>query len=126
MHSSAETARDQVARTIVALERSCLDAESALVERRWPDIDAAFKSQAALTDELTQLFAAAPETAPASDAKVAQRVRGILAYREDQLRRMRAYHDDVATRLHSIGKVNALSRSIGRGGPEARLLDLQY
>jgi hypothetical protein len=126
MRSSADTVREQVARTIVALERSCLDAESALVERRWPDVDAAFKAQTALTEELTRLFGEAPETAPASDAKVAQRVRGILAYREDQLRRLRAYHADVATRLESICKVNALSRSIGRRGPDARLLDLQY
>ena len=126
MPSSAETARERVAHAIVALERSCLDAEKALVERRWPDVDAAFKTQVALTAELARLFEGAPETAPPNDAKVAQRVRGILAYREDQLRRLRAYRADLATRLESIGKVNAFSRSIGRGGPDARLLDLQY
>ncbi|MBV9409845.1 MAG: hypothetical protein JO164_13540 [Candidatus Eremiobacteraeota bacterium] len=126
MPSSAEPARDTVVRTVIALERSCLDAESAFVERRWTDVDAAFERQAALTAQLAALFAASPETAPEQDAKVAQRVRGILAYREDQLRRMRAYRDDVGTRLDSIGKVNRFSRAIGRLQPTAHVLDEQY
>jgi hypothetical protein len=126
VHSSAEAARDAVVRAIIALERSCLDAESAFVERRWSDVEAAFGRQTALTGDLGHLFAAAPETAPANDAKVARRVHGILAYRDDQLRRMRAYHDDVAGRLRSIAKVKALSRSIGRRAAGGRLLDGQY
>ena len=126
MHSSAEAARDAVVRAIIALERSCLDAESAFVERRWPDVEAAFGRQTALTGDLGRLFASAPETAPANDARVARRVRGIHAYRDDQLRRMRAYRDDVATRLCSIGKVNALSRTIGRRTARGHLLDGQF
>jgi hypothetical protein len=124
--SSAEAARDAVVRAIIALERSCLDAESAFVERRWPDVEAAFGRQSALTADLSRLFAAAPETAPANDAKVARRVSGILAYRDDQLRRMRAYRDDVTTRLRSIGKVNALSRTLGRRAARSHVLDGQF
>ena len=126
MPSSAEPARDAVVRAIIALERSCLDAESAFVERRWADVEAAFDRQTALTGDLGKLFAAAPEASPANDAKVARRVRGILAYRDDQLRRMRAYRDDVGTRLRSIGKVNALSRTLGRRAARGHLLDGQY
>lgn len=125
VHSSADP-RDDVVRAIIALERSCLEAESAFVNRRWPDVEAAFSRQTALTDDLGRLFADAPEAAPANDAKVAKRIRGILAYRDDQLRRMCAYRDDVALRLRSIGKVNALSRSLGRRPAGARLLDGQY
>jgi hypothetical protein len=125
VYSSAD-ACDEVVRAIIALERSCLDAESAFAERRWPDVEAAFTRQTALTDDLGALFAGAPEAAPANDAKVARRIRGILAYRDDQLRRMCAYRDDVALRLRSIGKVNALSRSLGRRSTGARLLDGQY
>jgi hypothetical protein len=124
--SSAETARDAVARTIIALERACLDADAALVERRWPQLDAVLRAQAALESQLRALFVAAPETAPAADAKVEQRLRGILAYRDEQLRRLRAYHSDVALRLSSIGKVNALSRSLGKRVTSAQLLDAQY
>jgi hypothetical protein len=124
--SSAEAARDAVVRAIIALERSCLEAESAFVARRWPDVAAAFGRQTALTDDLRRLFAAAPETAPPNDAKVARRVRGILAYRDDQLRRMQDYRDGVAVRLRSIGKVNALSRTIGRRAAAGRLLDGQF
>ncbi|HEV3086619.1 MAG TPA: hypothetical protein VGX96_05265 [Candidatus Elarobacter sp.] len=126
MPSSAELARDEIARAIVALERSCLDADAALVERRWAGVDAAFAAQTALTEQLARLFDAAPAFAPANDPKVEQRVRGILAYRADQLRRLEAYSAEIAARLENIGKVNAFSRSIGRRGPAARLLDLQY
>ncbi|MBV8370303.1 MAG: hypothetical protein JO036_15460 [Candidatus Eremiobacteraeota bacterium] len=126
MPSSAERGREEIARTIAALERSCLDADAALVERRWAGVDAAFKTQTALTDLLARLFDAAPDAAPANDAKVARRVGRIIAYRADQLRRMQAYQASVGARLENIGKVNALSRSLGRRGPAAQLLDLQY
>ena len=113
-------------RTIIALERSCLDADAAIVERRWDDVGAALRAQGALTDELAALFAAAPHAAPDNDAKVAQRVRGILAYRDDQLRRLQAYRAEVGTRLNSIGRVNAFARSLGKRANSARLLDGQY
>ena len=122
----SEAARDDVVRTIIALERSCLDADGAIVERRWDDVSAAFGAQDTLTEELAALFAAAPHAAPDRDAKVAQRVRGILNYRDDQLRRLRAYHAEIGTRLRSIGQVNAFSRSLGKGANAARLLDGQY
>ena len=126
MPSSAETARDAVGRTIIALERACLDADAALVERRWPQFDAVLRAQATLESQLHALFVAVPETAPAADAKVERRLRGILAYRDEQLRRLRAYHSDVALRLSSIGKMNALSRSLGKRVSSAQLLDAQY
>ena len=126
MPSRADAARDGVARTIVALERSCLAADAAIVERRWDDVAAALRAQAALTEELAAVFEAAPHTAPDNDAKVATRVRGILAYRDDQLRRLRAYHAEVGTRLRSIGRVNAFARSLGKGAHAARVLDGQY
>lgn len=126
MPSSAEGARAEVARTIVALERACLQADAALVERRWSDVDAAFGAQAELTAELGRLFRIAPQLAPANDAKVAQRLRGILAYRDDQLRRLDAYREEIATRLASIGKVNAFARSLGKHATAARLYDGQY
>jgi hypothetical protein len=126
MPPSADTALDAVVQTIIALERSCLDADLALVEHRWPDFGAALTTQTELTTQLEELFQAAPHTAPPNDAKVAQRVHGILAYRDDQLCRLQAYRDDVATRLSSIGKVNAFSRSFGKSAEPAHLLDAQY
>ena len=51
---------------------------------------------------------------------------GILAYRDDQLRRLRAYHAEVGTRLNSIGRVNAFARSLGKSAHTARVLDGQY
>ena len=126
MPLSADAARAGVARTIVALERSCLDADAAIVERRWEDVGTAFRAQAALTEDLAALFDAAPHAAPASDAKVAQRVQGIIAYRDDQVRRLQAYHAEVGTRLHAIGRANAFARTLGKRANAARLLDGQY
>ena len=126
MHSSAELARPAVVRTILALERSCLDAESALVERRWRDVDVAFAAQRRLTEELAALFVATPESAPLADAKVAQRLRGVLAYREDQMRRLRAYHQSVGERLRSIGKVRQFARAIGKRLPISHVLNGHY
>jgi hypothetical protein len=124
--SSAEGALGAVAETIVALERSCLQADAAMVERRWSDVDAEFRAQAELTAELGRLFAEAPRTAPDGDAKVAARVRGILAYREDQLRRLCSYRDEIGARLQTIGKVNALSRSLAKHAGAAQLYDGKY
>ncbi len=126
MPSSADAARAAVARTIVALERACLDADAAFVERRWPDVQSALRAQVTLTAELGRLFADEPDVAPPQDAKVARRVQGVYAYREEQLRRMRAYRDDVRERLHTIGKINALSRSIGRRVQRMGVVDGQF
>jgi hypothetical protein len=123
---SADRARDEVVRIIIALERSCLDTDAAIVERRWDDVGVAFRNQAALTGQLAARFDAAPHAAPGADAKVAQRVRGIVAYRDDQLRRLQGYRAEVGTRLDSIGRVNAFARTLGKRVNSARLLDGQY
>lgn len=126
MRRSAEPARDAVVRTIIELERVCLEADAALVERRWPDVRASFAQQAALTARLAEQFETQPELAPAHDSQVDRRVRGILSYRDDQLRRLQAYRDEVAGRLGAIGKLNAFSRSLRKRQTPARLLDGQY
>jgi hypothetical protein len=126
MPSSAETAREAVIRILLALERSCLDAEAALGEQRWPDVEAALVAQAGLTGDLGAVFEAAPELAPERDEKIAARVRGILSYREDQLHRLQAYHAEIGARLQSIGRMNNMSRSIGRRDPAGRVFDGQY
>ena len=126
MPSSADAARDEVVRTIIALERSCLEADAAIVERRWDDVALALRAQSGLTEELAALFDAAPHAAPAADPKVAQRVQGIVAYRDDQLRRLQGYRAEVGTRLNAIGRVNAFARSLGKRANSARLLDGQY
>ncbi len=124
MRSLAETPRAVVVRTLIALERSCLDADAALVERRWKHVTAAFAAQARLTAELERLFAASPETAPAQDAKIARRLQGVVAYREDQLCRLQAYHAEVASRLQSTLKLRGFARAVGK--PAAQLIDAQY
>jgi len=125
MPLSAEGAREAAVALLVAIERSCLDLEAAFVERRWSDVTASLARQNVLTVELGALFARAPEAAPERDDKIAQRVRGILTYRDDQLRRVAAYKDEVSRRLQSIGRVRRFSRAIGSGAA-ARLLDGQY
>ena len=123
MPSSADAARGEVVRTIIALEKRCLDADAALVEHRWGDVAAAFRSQSELTDRLAELFAGMPESAPANDHRVAERLHGVVAFREAQLRRLCAYRDEIGRRLSSIGKVRALSRSIGTATAQASFVD---
>jgi hypothetical protein len=123
---SAESPLDAVVRTIIELERICLAADAALVEHNWSEVEASFRAQADLTARLARLFESAPETAPAKNEKVAERVRGILVYRDGQLRRLESYRDEIAGRLSAIGKVNAFSRSFGKRAAAAQLLDGQF
>jgi hypothetical protein len=124
--SSVDEARSAVAHAIVALERACLDADAALVDRRWSDVRAAFDAQVELTGELAQLFATTPAVSPANDAKVAARVNGVYAYREGQLERLSAYRDDVLERLSTINKMKAFARAVGRRIPRMGVVDGQY
>ena len=124
MPSSAESARDAVVAALVAIERSCLDVDAAFVERRWSDVGASLREQERLTAELGRLIARAPAASPDADEKIAQRMRGILAYRDDQVARVQAYRADVGRRLDAIGRVRKFSRTIGSGA-KARLLDMR-
>jgi hypothetical protein len=126
MPSSAETPREAVVRILLALERSCLDADAALSELHWPEVESALAAQACLTGDLGALFEAAPELAPERDEKIAARVHGILSYREDQLHRLQAFNAEVGTNLQSIGRMNNMSRSIGREDAAGKVLDGQY
>ncbi len=124
MPSSAD-GRQRAVETILALERACVEAEAALVERRWDAFGAALRTQSALTATLHELFRALPEIAPRRDERVMKRLRGILAYRADQLDRLRAYHAHVGERLRAIGRVRAIGRTLGKPAVRARVLDTQ-
>ncbi|HTJ27767.1 MAG TPA: hypothetical protein VMA36_16545 [Candidatus Limnocylindria bacterium] len=118
--------RAEIVEAILAFERSCLAADAALVERRWPDFRAALASQRQLTGRLAELFAATPQFAPDGDPRVRQRLLGVFKYREDQLRRLRAYHEQVGTRLSTLAKMRAFRRSIGTAPVPARILNAHH
>jgi hypothetical protein len=118
--------RVEIVEAILALERSCLAADAALVERRWRDLTAAFREQARLTARLADLFATSPECSPERDPRVRKRLHGVFVYREDQLRRLRAYRDEVGSRLRTIGKMRAFSRAVGTAPVPARILNAQH
>jgi hypothetical protein len=118
-------AEAQIVDAILAFERSCLEADAALVERRWSDFGAALGAQSALTDQLAALFEAIPEHAPANDPRVGKRLQGVFAYREDQLRRLQAYHEQVGERLRTIAKMRSFSRTIGSAPVAARILNAE-
>jgi hypothetical protein len=117
--------RAEIVEAILALERSCLTADPALAERCWPELSAALGEQARLTSLLAELFAHAPECGPEQDARVRKRLHGILQYREDQLRRLRDYRDEVDGRLRTLGKMRAFSRALGISPVPARILNAQ-
>lgn len=122
MPSLADT-RETVVATILSLERACLDADAALVERRWPDVTAALDVQGRLTAQLAALFERAPHLSPSGDAKVAKRLEGVLAFRDDQLRRLHALRDEIGRRLETIGRARDLSRALGQPKPPAAFYD---
>jgi hypothetical protein len=121
MPPSAERGAE-VVEAILALERSCLAADAAIVERRWGDIKAAVDEQSRLTQRLAELFAQAPEYGP-QDPRVQKRLTGVLAYREDQLRRLRAYRDEVGERLRTLAKLRAFRRGVGTAPIPSRVLN---
>jgi hypothetical protein len=121
MSLSAET-QAEIVETILALERSCLSADAALVERRWDDMRTAVSEQSRLTARLAALFAEAPEWGRANP-RVQKRLTGVLAYREDQLRRLCAYRDDVAGRLRSASKMRAFRLGVGTAPVPSRVLN---
>lgn len=124
MPSSADTTvAENVVGAILAMERSCLEVESALVERRFEDAQKGLLVQGLLTDELRRLFELQPAYAPASDPAVAKRIAGIYSFREEQLRRLRAYRDEVSNRLDGIARVRRFNRGIGRHVEPARHYD---
>lgn len=118
-------AEARIVEAILAFERSCLEADAALVERRWTDFGAALSAQSALTDQLAALFEATPERAPANDPRVRKRLEGVFAYREDQLRRLQAYHEHIGQRLRTIAKVRSFSRTIGAPPVPARIVNAE-
>lgn len=124
MPPSADT-KAEIVEAILALERSCLEADTAFLERRWADVGVALGTQSALTDRLASLFEAAPELAPANEPRVRKRLLGVLAFRDDQLRRMRAYNEQVGERLRSIAKMRAYSRTIGTARVPARIVNTE-
>ncbi|HYZ15042.1 MAG TPA: hypothetical protein VE591_01525 [Candidatus Acidoferrum sp.] len=123
--SSSGDPREVVVATILALERACLDADAALVERRWHDVTEALAVQRRLTAELGELFARTPQLSPAQDERVAKRLRGVLAFRDEQLRRLHALRDEIGRRLETIGRARAFSRSVGHPRTSAAFYDTQ-
>lgn len=106
------------------LERACVDAETALREQRWRDCDVIWNRQRRLTHELElAMHDVAPGTA---EQKLAlKRIARVAKYREGQLKRLQAFHANIAKRLATLGRYRAYAKTVGRG-PRARLLDGNY
>ena len=96
---------------IVALERECLKVDTAIAQRMWDVCEASWRAQRLLTHELDIAMREQPST-PEEYAAVKKRVGRLAAYREAQLKRLKAFNDACATRLSNMGRFRSFTKTI--------------
>lgn len=107
------------------LEDLCGSIERALMRRSWSDLDAAIADSRRITHALQNAMEdAAGARDAAFDEAVFRRLRYVHGIRENQMTRLRQYHDAVGERLQLIGRWKTALRSIGRTRPKSRLASL--
>lgn len=86
--------------------------ERALVKRDWQEIDGAIADARRVTHALQNAMdEAAPARTQAFDDSVLQRLRYVGAIRDNQMKRLRHYHDTVGERLTLLGRWRSALRS---------------
>jgi hypothetical protein len=107
---------------IVALERECLKVDGAIAKRQWDVCEQSWRAQRLLTHELDIAMHEKP-LEPADDAKMKKRIARLTAYREGQLKRLKAFNEACATRLANMGKFKAFAKNVA-GERRSSLLDV--
>lgn len=113
-----------VGQVLDELERSCVEAEAALREQRWRECDVMWSRQRRLTHELEVALRDLPMGTPERRAAFA-RIDRIAKYRDNQVRRLRAFQAATAKRLATLERFRRMSKSVGEV-PKARLIDSSF
>jgi hypothetical protein len=124
---SAEHAalRASVDREIAELERSCADIERALGLKHWDAFARAMADARRITHALQNAMeAAAPARDDAFDAEMFGRARRVHAIRENQLARLRSYHDAVGEKLGQIARLKRFAKKVGAKSAPSQLASL--
>lgn len=105
------------------LEQACVAVEKALREQRWSDCDPIWNRQRRLTHELELSLRDLPVGTP-ERALAQKRVARVAKYRENQLKRLRAFHAGIAKRLATLERYRAFAKTVQ--APRSRILDGTY
>lgn len=96
------------------LERLCVALEHDLVGGRWDEASQRLRDTRRVTHALVNAMdAAAPYRNASFEEAVTERVRRVYDLRDDQLRRLQEYHDQIGERLHTFSRWKSFARSIG-------------
>lgn len=120
-------ARERVSRELRDLERLVLVIESGLTAGDWNAVAYALRD----TRRVTVALRAAMQEAQAVrdeafDVAVRDRLQTVYDRREDQLQRLRAFHESVGTRLQTLSQWKVFARSIGAKRAPARTAGLDH
>jgi hypothetical protein len=98
---------------IVALERECLTVDRAIAERKWPVCEASWRAQRLLTHEL-DISLSENTLTPEEGAAVKRRLDRLTKYRDEQLKRLKAFNEKCAARLTNISRFRSFSKNVSR------------
>lgn len=109
------------------LEALCGRLERGLMARRWEDVNSAIADSRRLTHALANAMDDAISVRDAAiNEQIEMRIRYVYAIRENQMMRLRQYHDAVAERLRMLSRWKSVIRSMAASRRASRrgLLDL--
>jgi hypothetical protein len=98
---------------IVALERECLAVDKAIASRNWEACEASWRKQRVMTHELDISITEAKLSTEEYDP-IMKRVNRLVKYRDAQLKRLQAFNEACATRLATMGRFQAFSKTVTR------------
>jgi hypothetical protein len=110
---------------VTELERATAAAEEALVAREWTQLELLLADQRRVTQAIANAVAATDGQRPARfNIELRRRLDVVDRRRADQLRRLKAFHDAVGSRLSVMARAKAMRRATQQpGGPQPALID---
>jgi nitrogen-specific signal transduction histidine kinase len=106
-----DSVSEKISELIEQLEELCSEAERVLVARDWDALMSTLADQRRIIQALTNMVAAtAGQRTEEFDRAANKRVRRILAFRENQLKRLETFRDSVRGRLQLISKAKQVGR----------------
>jgi hypothetical protein len=104
------TLTERLGPLLAELEEQCAQAEVALRGRKWKELEQSFFDQRRIRQAIVNELAAA-ECDVRTLPDVFERIQAIFTFREDQLRRLKAYQTEVSRRLQLTRKWKDAARS---------------
>ncbi len=112
--NAGREAIDAVAREINALSAMCEEIDAGLKAHDWARMDTAIADSRRITHALEEAMAeAGPYRDDRFDAAVFQRLQEIYSFRDDRLRTLTQFHEELGERLRQLSRWKGYARSIG-------------